>query len=162
LIPDLLKEIETTRESIPVMMKQADILIDKARVASKEASQGAVTGLFKGIITAPFVLVSDVGKAISGVSGEQAKAFSEKDFDMIENTSLSLLANGSEGDVVNWKNPDTGNYGTVKLVSIYTRGEFAEYECRTLRIKSFNNDREISNAERSLCRNDEGKWDFDE
>jgi surface antigen len=105
----------------------------------------------------PAVLAS-----VDGVSEEEAKAFSEKDFDLIKDTSLGLLANGSEGDVVVWKNPDTGNYGSVKLTSIYSRGEFAEYECRTLRIISFSKDREISNTEQSLCKNDEGKWDFDE
>ena len=162
LIPQVLKEMETTRESIPGMMKEADVLIDKARAAGKEASQGAVTGLFKGIITAPFVLVGDAGRAIAGVSKEEAIAFSEEDFDKIEEASLNLLADGSEGDVIEWKNPQTGNRGTVELVLIYSKGEFSEYECRTLRVKSFSKDREISNKQRSLCKNDEGKWDFDE
>jgi surface antigen len=162
LIPLVLKEVETTRESIPGMMKEADVLIDKARAAGKEASQGAVTGLLEGIITAPFVLVGDVGRAITGVSKEEAKAFTNEDFDKVEKATLGLLANGSEGDLVVWQNPETGNHGTIEIMLSYNKGEFSEYECRTIRVKSFSKDREISNKKSSVCKDDDGKWDFDE
>jgi hypothetical protein len=39
LISEALKEVATTRELIPPMLDRADVLIEKARVAGKEASQ---------------------------------------------------------------------------------------------------------------------------
>ena len=162
LISEVLKEVESTRESIPPLMDRADVLIEKARVAGKEASTGAVTGLFKGIIMAPFVLVGDAGKMIAGVSDEDAKKFSERDFDLIEQAALDLLNNGSKGEMRQWRSAETSNHGTVELMHIYTQGDFFEYDCRTLRIKSYKNDEEIKNITRSLCKNDKEQWDFDE
>lgn len=160
LIPDVLAEVETTRESIPPMMETADKLIEKARVAGREASQGAVTGLFKGIITAPFVLVGDVGRRIAGVSEEDAKKYSKEDFDLIETASLDLLNNGKRKDVRKWNNPDSGNHGVVTLSLIYT--DDSGNECRTLKLTSFSADGDSSKVARSLCKNDDDKWDFDD
>ena len=100
LIPEVLKEVETTRESIPGMMDRADGLIEKARVAGKEASQGAVTGIFSGIIMAPFSLVADAGRSITGMTEEEAKQLDEKDFELIEKASLQLLNNGTKGELL--------------------------------------------------------------
>ena len=161
LIPEILKEVETTRESIPPMMDRADGLIEKARSAGKEASQGAVTGLFSGIIMAPFALVADVGRGITGMSAEEAKAYDKKDFKLIENTVIDLLNAGKEGDEREWNNPDSGNNGTVKLVDSYNGGEYGEYECHTMRIKIYKKDKLTKQTSPSFCKNDEGKWDFD-
>lgn len=162
LIPEVLKEVETTRESIPPMLEQADKMIDKARDAGKKASQGAVTGIFSGIIMAPFALVADVGRGITGMSKEEAKAFDEKDFELIKQGSLELLNKGTEGDVRDWSNPDSDNSGNIELTEIYSEGEFAEYECRTLRMKLYKKDKLIKDTSRSLCKNDNNQWDYDE
>ncbi len=161
LIPDVLKEAETTRKFIPPVMDQADVLIEKARVAGKEASQGAVTGLFKGIITAPFVLIGDVGKSIAGISDEDAKGYSKRDFDLIEKASLTLLNNAAEGERKKWKNTSTGNHGTIELAEVY-RDDLSDNECRTLNIKLFKPDDEMKEVIRSMCRNDDDQWDIDE
>ncbi len=162
LIPEVLKEIETTRESIPGMMAQADVLIEKARVAGKEASQGAVTGFFKGIILAPFALVGDAGKSIIGLSESEAKQLNEEDFNLIEQVVLELLNNGSKGEKRQWANPSNNTHGVVTLLDIYEKDDFSDDECRKLDLELFKNGKEMQNTSRSFCKDDEGKWDFAE
>jgi len=162
LIPKVIKEIETTRESIPDMMDRADVLIEKARVAGKEASQGAVTGFFKGIILAPFALVGDVGKSIIGLSESEAKKLNDTDFNLIEQAVLELLNTGSKGEQREWKNPGNSTHGVVSLINIYEKDDFSELECRTLELKLYKDNEEMQDANRSFCKDDEGKWDFAE
>ena len=160
LIPEVLKEVETTRESIPPMMDRADELIEKARVAGKEASEGAVTGLFTGLITAPFALVGDAGKSITGMTEEEAKLLDEKDFNYVEKASLYLLNNGVKGEERKWNNTDSGNHGTLILTEIYSEGEYAEIDCRSLKIQSYKKDKLIKEITRSFCKDDDGKWNL--
>jgi surface antigen/archaellum component FlaC len=161
LIPEVLKEVETTRESIPPMMDRADKLIEKARVAGKEASQGAVTGLFSGIIKAPFELVGDAGRGISGLTKQEAKQYTDKDFQLNQTASLVLLNNASLGDEQEWENTESGNHGIVHLKDIYSKGEYAETDCRTLVTKFYKQDKLIKEVSRSFCMNEDGKWDLD-
>jgi len=165
LVPLVLKEVETTRESIPPMMAEADKLIDKARVAGKEASQGAVTGIFKGIISAPFVLLGDAGGRLLGVSDEDADKFTEEDFEIVKAISITLLNEGVVGDKKEWKNANSSNRGSVELLDIYTDEDSSYGEedgCRTLDIITYHQDDKISDVERSLCKNEDDKWDFDQ
>lgn len=159
LIPEVLKEVATTRESIPPMMDRADGLIEKARVAGKEASQGAVTGIFSGIIMAPFALVASAGRGVVGLTEEEAEVFNDKDFSLVKQASLYLLNNGLKGDKREWKNDDSGNHGTVQLKSIYTEGDYADIDCRTLEISLNKQEKLIKEGERSFCKNDKGEWD---
>lgn len=161
LIPQVLKEVETTREAIPPLMDRADVLIEKARVAGKEASEGAVTGLFTGIIRAPFALMGDAGRSISGMTDEEAKDFSDKDFSLNQTASLYLLNNGSKGEERKWSNAESGNHAVLLLTDIYSKGEYSDIKCRTLNIKVYKKDQLFKVAPRSFCKNDEGEWEID-
>jgi len=161
LIPEVLKEVKTTRESIPPMMDRADGLIEKANVAGKEASEGAVTGFFSGIIRAPFALVGDAGRSITGMSEDEAKHYTDKDFKLNQEASLILLNNGSKGDEKKWNNAESGNNGIVKLSDIYSQGEYAEIDCRTLITKYYNDGKLFKEVPRSFCKNEDGKWDLE-
>jgi len=161
LIPEVLKEVETTREAIPPIMDRADVLIEKARVAGQEASEGAVTGLFTGIIRAPFALVGDAGRSITGLSEAEAKQLDKKDFELVEKASLYLLNNGTKGEERQWENADSGNHGVVELKDIYTDGEYAEIDCRSLNIQLYKKGKMIKQAPRSFCKDNAGKWDLD-
>ncbi len=162
LIPDVIKEIETTRESIPGMMDRADALIEKARVTGKEASQGAVTGFFKGLFLAPFALVGDAGRSIAGLSESEAKQLSETDFTLIEQAVLYLLNKGAKGEQRQWENPGNATNGVVTLTDIYEKDDFSEAECRSMRILLYKNGQEMQKTDRSFCKDDEDKWDFAE
>ncbi|MBL4712097.1 MAG: hypothetical protein JKX75_06315 [Gammaproteobacteria bacterium] len=162
LVVDVLQEVEKTRESIPPMMDRADVLIDKAREAGKEASQGAVSGIFSGIIRAPFSLLADAGRGISGLSEKEAKNLSKRDFELVEQAALQLLNNGSVDDQRSWKNTESEHRGDLFLTDIYNDGEYAEIECRMLMFKLYKKDVLKNESDRSFCKTDEGTWDFDE
>ncbi|NOQ87960.1 MAG: hypothetical protein GQ550_03470 [Gammaproteobacteria bacterium] len=162
LIPEVLKEVETTRESIGPMMDRADGLIEKARVAGKEASQGAVSGFFSGLIMAPFALVADAGNSISGLTEKEVESFDKKDLELNKQVALTLLNNGSKNEKREWSSAETDNHGIVALTEIYSQGEYAEIDCRTLVFKMYDGDNLIKSTSRSFCKNEEGKWESDE
>lgn len=163
LVPQILKEVETTRESVPPMLDRADAMIDKARDAGQEASSGAVTGFFKGLITTPFKLVGDAGRKITGMSDEEMKQYTEKDFDLIEAAVLLLLNNGKKGDIKQINNPDSGFSATLKLVSVETKEEdFTVLECRTLTFNAVKHDEKVKTVNRVFCKEEGGGWDIDE
>jgi len=163
LVPQVLKEVETTRESIPPMLDRADAMIEKARVAGQEASTGAVTGFFKGLITAPFALVGDAGKAITGMSDEEIKQLTQKDLKLGEDAALYLLNNGVKGEAKKISNPDSGFSATLKLVSESTReDDFTTLECRTIFYEGYKNGERLNTVNRTLCKEEDGGWDIDE
>lgn len=162
LIPEVLEEVKTTRESIPPMMDRADGLIEKASVAGKEASQGAVSGFFSGLFMAPFDLVGDAGRSITGMSSAEAKAYTDKDFQLNEETSLIMLNTGSIGEQQGWKNAESGNHGIVHLLDIYSGGEYADIDCRTLKTDFYKQGELFKEIRRSFCKNEEGMWALEE
>lgn len=162
LIPKVLQEVETTRESIPPLLDRADAMIDRARVAGQEASSGAVSGFFKGLITTPFTLVGDAGKAVTGMSDEEIKQLTQKDLDLIETAAIYLLNNGVKGDTKEISNPDSGFSATIKLVSESTREEdFTTVECRTLFYDGYKNGERLKTVNRTFCKEEGGGWDLD-
>jgi hypothetical protein len=162
LVPEILKEVETTRESIPPLMDRAEAMIDKARKAGEEASSGAVSGFFKGLVTAPFALVGDAGKAVTGMSDEEIKKFTDKDIDLFKRATLDLLNNGKKGDTRNINNPDSGNSATIKLVSIESKEEdFTTVECRILQTETYKSDERVKTSNRHFCREEGGGWEIE-
>ena len=134
-------------------------LSKKPALPGQEASEGAVTGLFTGIIRAPFSLVADAGRGFSGLTEEEAKIFNDKDFSLVQQASLYLLNNGSKGDKREWKNKDSGNHGIVQLTRIYTEGEYSDIDCRTLKVSLYKKDEFVKDGLRSFCKNEKGEWD---
>jgi surface antigen len=159
LIPEVLSEVEKTRESIPGMMDRADQLVANARSAGKEASQGAVSGVFSGILMAPFVFVGDIGKSLVGVSGKNADKLSKDDYALVEQASRELLAQGKKGEVKNWENKQNNSSGTVTLVDI-TENLEDDVECRELHIYIEHKGETIQDKKTTLCKGADGKWDF--
>jgi len=159
LIPEVLSEVEKTRESIPAMMDRADQLVANARAAGKEASQGAVSGVFSGILMAPFVFVGDVGKSLVGISDDDADKLSKEDYDLVEKASSELLEVGKKGDIKNWENKQNSSSGTVTLVDITVNDE-DDTECRELHLFIKHKGDTIQDKNTTLCKGADGKWDF--
>lgn len=164
LIPEILQEVEKTRESIPAMLDRADQLVANARTAGKEASQGAVTGVFSGILMAPFDFVGNVGERLVGrVSGSDAKKLGREDYALIEKASSELLARGKKGEVKGWENERGNNSGTVKLLAV-TEEEDEEgnvVECRKLYVEIRHKNDIIQALETTVCKDEAGKWAFE-
>jgi surface antigen len=161
LIPEVLSEVEKTRESIPGMLDRADQIVANARDAGKEASQGAVSGVFTGILMAPFVFVGDIGKSLVDISGKNADKLSKDDYALVEKASRELLAQGNKGEVKNWENKKNNSSGTVTLVDITENSEDEDnVECRELHIYIKHKGETIQDKNRTLCKDADGKWDF--
>lgn len=162
LIEDVVQEIETTREAIPPLLDRAEGMIDQARVAGQEASSGAVTGFFKGLITTPFTLVGDAGKSITGMSDEEFNKLTQQERDLIEVTALYLLNNGNRGEIKQIGEAGSGFSATLKLVDIeIVEEDFTESECRTLQYEGYKDGDRLKTANRTFCNEEGGGWDLD-
>lgn len=160
LITEALAEVEKTRESIPPMMDRADQLILKASEAGKEASEGAVTGVFSGILMAPFTLVGDAGKRLVGASEKEAEKLSAEDYTLVETTVNEILERGRLGEVKEWRNEKSGSSGKVKLININDELDDGD-ECRELQITVENKGHMIQDKSSVMCKDYDGKWDLE-
>ncbi len=151
LVPDVLAEVEATREIIPPTMAKAEVLIAKASVAGKQASEGAVTGFFTGIIKAPFRMVSG---ASSSVFGSQ-KGLNSKDIEILQATALELLNEAPVGVEKSWVNKKTGANGVIKLEEEFV---IEGSPCRQLLIITKKDKKELENSRYRVCLDDQGSW----
>jgi len=156
-MPQVLSEVKKTRESIPPLMDRADLLIASAREAGQEASSGAVSGLFTGILMAPFTFVGSVSETLIG-DDDVSDKLSDKDNEDIEKATGELLASGSVGDVNAWSNKDSGNSGLIKLIDV-TDADDGDDECREIQIVIKHKGDEIQNKKTTLCKKSD-KWDL--
>ena len=157
LISDAIKEVETTRESIPPMMDRADQMIERARVAGQQASEGAVTGIFTGILSAPFVVMGDA----LGLSEEEAKNFTKKDHELFDVAVSELLNVGEEGDTKDWNNPDSGVSGKIVLLGKYMGEDEYEFaDCKEVKIDAFKEGKNVLDKLKHYCEDAEGSWEL--
>lgn len=156
LTPQVLDEVKATREAIPPTLERVDVLMGKASELGREASSGAVTGFFKGIITAPFVIVGNVGQSVFGMSRAEAEEMPEEDMVTLTNISDEVLSMTSVGASRSWENKATQFSGKVTLVAI---DEGASKDCRRIRVQVSKKGREKFDRYLSVCRNDDGLWE---
>jgi uncharacterized protein YoxC/surface antigen len=155
LVPEALKQVELTREAINPALDRVDQLITKAESAGKQASKGAVTGLFTGILTLPFSIVGDVGKSVAGM-GEASTKFSETDIQLFKQARNDMLKSGHLDESREWTNPDTGTKAKLTLMKIY---ESQNEECRTLKLETWDASKQKDNDKTAnFCRDAQGVW----
>lgn len=156
LTPQILAEVQATRLSIPPTLDRVDVLIGKAGKAGREASSGVVTGIFKGIITAPFVIVGNAGQSVFGMSKAQAKDIPEADMARLTAVSEEVLAMAEKGAFKEWKNDESGYSGKTTLESIEkNEGQ----DCRILRVEIWKKGKEKFNKKLRTCKNENGSWE---
>ncbi len=81
-------------------------------------------------------------------------SFNEKDFELLKEAGREALDNQPDQTEIEWHNPDTGNSGSVSVLS--TR-MIEDKTCRDALLK--NNARTIQGTVRYLlCRQDDGTW----
>ena len=154
-IPPILDEIKQTREAIPGFLSEGQRLVDSARTAGQEASKGAVTGVITGIFTAPFTIVGNIGKKL-GLSSEEMKQYSDQDLALLDDAIKKVLLSDEVGTTQSWRNKKSGNSGAVTLKSIETSGD---RQCKIVHIEGKKNGAELTNVDKRICRNADGKWD---
>jgi archaellum component FlaC len=156
IIPDILDQVEKTREAIPPMLDKADQIVAEAKQAGKEASEGAVAGVFTGIIKAPIKMVGDFSKSVLGSMGKGVKGFSDDDREMITKLGNELLASGVKGDSRSWINPKNDNENTVSIVEEKT---IKSRECKVLRVETSAGDKMLINKDMTACPVGESEWE---
>ena len=174
-IPDILKEVKEVRQQIPVIVKEvekirplvpkvldevmltkADKIVSEAKHIGKKTSEGAVTGVFTGILKVPFKLVGGFGKALFGGLGGDIKELTDKDRKLSEDAAKELLKSGKVTHTSSWANPESGNDGVVTLKEIT---EIEERECRVLNFKVKIKGKERLNNNVTICLNDDAEWE---
>lgn len=152
----VVEEIKSTREALPPMLDRADAIVSNARKAGKEASKGAVTGVFTGIIAAPFELIGGLGKRLLSLTDDVIKELSEKDLMMAKQALVDLLPTDKIGQTNNWKNIDTNVSGTVTLAKINT---IDERQCKEFHVKISKKNQTLVDKNTTICLNEDEEWE---
>mgnify|MGYP000263801769 CR=1 FL=1 len=154
LIPEVLGEVEKTRNEIPTYLTRVENIVANSKTISEEAGKGAVTGFFKGIIATPFVLIKGTEERIrSSLTNE--KMLTDEDFDLVAKAVGELL-HSDQIETMPWENTKSGNEGQVMLVNSY---QSEGRDCRTLELSFKGKDGSEDSVNKDVCQNSEGKWE---
>lgn len=112
---EIIAEIEAVRLAIPDYIAQAEGISQGMGEAGRKASEGAVTGVFTGILKAPVSVLSNVGGTIFGL-----RDLTEEDRSIIYQAILESIERGRLQEPINWRNRKTSLNGTVILLALET------------------------------------------
>ena len=150
-IPAILLEVKKTREELPMLLIQANTV---AKSAGKNASEGAVSGFFSGIIKAPINLMSGADGVFS-----KSENLSDADQELISAASMRLLKKNKLGAVQKWSNSSSGHKGDITLTAMGVNGD---ERCRELTYRGFKRRKELGKSLMVLCHNEIGQWSIRE
>ena len=147
LMPDVLNELAVTREALPPMLDRIELLIGEASGLGQQTSEGAVKGVFSGVIKAPFSIVSTGFKMFS-------KETSDRDLELVEKATRNVLAQDKLGYSKAWKNEQNQKTGRITLAVL----EILDgRECRTLKGVIKNKSQVVDDRLVTFCLED-GRW----
>lgn len=148
-IPAVLTEVELSRKELPSLLDQAN---EVARTAGKSASEGAVSGLFTGIIRAPLNIVGGMGESV--FSG---KKLSSEDSQLVSGASHKVLTTDRLNATEAWKNSTTGHSGTVSISAMSAQGDA---RCRVLALtfSGYKRKQDLNNSDVIVCHDSSGVW----
>lgn len=108
-VPPVLHEAERMRESIPHYLDRLESLATGMRQAGRQASEGAVAGVFTGILNAPRSLLFAIGDSLTG----DAK-LNDEEREVIAIAADYLLKSDQAGAVQPFTCPATGLSGLLE------------------------------------------------
>lgn len=155
LVPVILTEIKNTREALPPMLSELDKITTNAQQLGQKTTEGALTGVFTGILKAPFEIVGGLGSAIFGATDVGATKLSDADLDYIKVNTYQLLAASKPNEKIHWLNPASGNKGTILLKRFVKTGR---EDCRILNYKITMTNQQHLNKDVKFCLNAQAKW----
>ncbi len=145
-------QIKHSREDIPQYLTRVEDIIVDAKSIGQEASSGMVTGLFQGVVSLPFNVVSKLA-GIVDTDSRSAKYLTDDDVAMIQAKAIILLDDGGRNKI-NWRNKDSGNSGTITKGKRYKSNNKT---CYKMTMKN-NFNRESETLNEAMCRDKEGDW----
>ncbi len=155
LVPGVLAEVAATRKAIPPMLKEGNRLIADASTIGENAGKGAVKGFFKGIVTAPFRLVSGMGKTLFSVGGKTEEKLSVEDLAQLDLIGSEILASETVGETRKWKNKAQGLTGKLTLLAVSLG---SNKNCKKLQIQLWHKEKSILDKITTMCLDDNGNW----
>ena len=133
LVPGILEEVKTTREALPNLLDQAEEITLNARQVGEKAGEGAVGGMITGVLTSPLRLMESMGNTFTGwIWPEELKALTDGDKKLLAKKSAEIIEKDKIGTIRRWKNDESGNRGTIKLLA---KADEKGKECRLLEFK---------------------------
>lgn len=97
-----------------------------------------------------------IGTLLGGALGSSVgQSLDRADMNYYNQTSQSALETGRSGQAVAWKNPDTGNSGTITPVNSYQNnaGQYCREYNQTVKVGG-----KTENAYGRACRQPDGSW----
>lgn len=152
VVKKVAEEIESTRKSLPDFLESGEKIAEKINQAGKNTGEGFVTGLVKGVIAAPFNLVSDLGSSLFELMGDGAKELGKEDKKIMINTMEDVLNNDKPNAEKTWKNPSSAYSGKIVVLAI------TPAECKTVATQVFKNKKNFLENQITLCRDKKGQW----
>lgn len=152
-IKPTLEEVKQTRLALPGIIDKADQMVRRVEKVGKDVGKGGVLG---GIITAPFKLIGGAGKALTSTIGLDKKAsLTAVDDRLAQEATDAVLKTGKPGNKQNWKNPESGNQGSVLWLSGTEQNGQA---CVALRYSVTPKDKKSHVVDVNLCQQKDGSW----
>lgn len=101
------------------------------------------------------VLATAAGVVVGGIVGHTiGQALDDHDRRLAQEAEFAALEEGESGEVVPWRNPDSGHYGEVVPSRAYRRGD---RQCREFEHRIFIDGRRET-MRGTACRNPDGTW----
>ena len=167
LVPEVLTEIRLTREKVDPTLDRVDGMIEDAyfrardtiataQGAGQEASEGAVKGLFTGILKLPFKLIGTLASPIvNSIKPDVARQLTQEDVDLMGEAGKRASDSGRLDQAHQWENPDSGKSGSITLIR---RFKLEQSDCVEARITINDPNKRILDKLESYCRNTDGEW----
>jgi surface antigen len=119
-LPTVIQEVRAVRTEAEQLVAHAEKVVRDSRKAGKEASEGAVAGIFTGVFKLPFTPVERLRHSHQDtLSFEQQ--LSDQDRDIVRERSVAALSDRKLGSVYPWHNDKSGHSGTITVLSAYKR-----------------------------------------
>lgn len=152
-VDGVVAEAQAVRHALPTTLDRVEEIVADAHSIGTQASQGAVTGVVKGIITSPFRLLADAGESITGIFRGSSDMTADDEVRMQEAATLLLQEMSREATV--WASPVSGNGGRITIERRYESGGRPCVELLfELKLKSGRTE----SIRRMACKGDEGNW----
>lgn len=152
-----LVESEAWRANIPTYLARSEQLVANAREAGKEASAGAISGIFSGAIALPFQALENVGSFVDPRS-LSAKHLTDEDKKNMRTAVIELLQNPSV-KIASWTSEKSSHSGTLEIIDSQTTDAGI---CHTFKVKSEFKRGKTDTSNREICKGRDGTWAISE
>jgi surface antigen len=111
----------------------------------------------KALIIALALGVAAPAAAVKWMRDAAVTEFANSDWDLLRSEVNRVLEEAEDGEQVNWKNPETGNRGALKVIMSF---EWNDQRCRRLAALNVTKKGTRGVMNHNLCRQADGAWKF--